>query len=157
MRPLHPTPALAAATPPPRCPRPAPITRHAPIDARKLALARRFRRQPTPAESLAWQLLRGRRILGLKFRRQQLIRGFCVDLYCPSLRLVLELDGGVHADPAHAAYDAARSRILSALAIRVVRLPNHQVNERSLTELLAPYAGSPLSPARPGPTRARSR
>ena len=90
-------------------PRPPTVTRGVDIDRRKLALARRFRRQPTPAEAEAWQLLRDERILGLKFRRQQLVAGFIVDFYCASLRLVLELDGGAHDDPVQAEYDARRT------------------------------------------------
>ncbi len=78
------------------------VTRGAAIDQRKLDAARRFRQQSTPAEADAWLLLRDRKILGLKFRRQQIVAGFVVDFYCASLRLVLELDGGVHDDPAQA-------------------------------------------------------
>ena len=85
-------------------------------------------------------LLRDRRILGLKFRRQQLVAGFIVDFYCASLRLVLELDGGVHDDPAQAQGDALRTRALSKRAIDVVRVRNDQVSEPSLRQRLAPYA-----------------
>jgi very-short-patch-repair endonuclease len=117
-----------------------PVVRRAAIDARKLALARSFRRHPTPAETTAWELLRGRRMLGLKFRRQQIVAGFIVDFYCDSLRLVVELDGGTHDDPAHAERDAQRTHILSTQAITVVRLPNDKVSEPFLRALLAPYA-----------------
>jgi very-short-patch-repair endonuclease len=116
------------------------VTRRAAIDARKLALARSFRRQPTPAEAAAWLLLRGRKILGLKFRRQQVVAGFIVDFYCASLRLVVELDGGAHDDPAKAECDALRTRALSKLAIDVVRVRNDQVSEHALRERLAPYS-----------------
>jgi very-short-patch-repair endonuclease len=124
-------------------PRPPTVTRGVDIDRRKLALARRFRRQPTPAEAEAWQLLRGERILGLKFRRQQLVAGFIVDFYCASLRLVLELDGGAHDDPVQAEHDALRTQALSRLAIDVVRLQNDQVSEHGLRELLATYSEPP--------------
>jgi len=120
--------------------RPASIIAHADIDARKLALARTFRRAPTAAEAAAWQILRNRGLFGLKFRRQQVIAGFIVDFYCPSARLALELDGGVHADPAQRAYDDARRQALASRAVRVVRLDNHDVHEQGLRDLLAPYA-----------------
>jgi very-short-patch-repair endonuclease len=123
------------------------VIQQAAIDARKLALARRYRRQPTPAEAAAWLLLRGRKILGLKFRRQQVIAGFVVDFYCASLRLVIELDGGIHDDPVRAEYDLLRTQILSTLAIDVLRIRNDQICERALRELLAPYS-EPPSPAR---------
>jgi very-short-patch-repair endonuclease len=115
------------------------VVRRAPIDARKLALARRFRRAPTPAEATAWGLLRNRGLLGLKFRRQQVIEGFVVDFYCASLRLVLELDGGVHQDPAQREYDAIRSEVMEGLGMRVLRIANEHVDERSLRQQLGPY------------------
>lgn len=124
----------------PPVPRPPTVAQGAAIDARKLALARSFRRQPTPAEAAAWRLLRGRAILGLKFRRQQVVAGFIVDFYCPSLRLVLELDGGVHDDPVQAERDAHRTHALSRRALDVVRIRNDQVSEHRLRELLAPYS-----------------
>jgi very-short-patch-repair endonuclease len=136
----------------PRCPatpapRPPPLVQCAAIDARKLTLARRFRGKPTPTEAAAWLLLRGRRTLGLKFRRQHVIAGFIVDFYCASLRLALELDGGIHDDPRQAEYDVLRTQILSTLAIDVLRLRGDQINERALRELLAPYS-EPPSPVR---------
>jgi very-short-patch-repair endonuclease len=76
----------------------------------------------------------------LKFRRQQILGGFVVDFYCAGLRLAIELDGGVHADPKQREYDAIRSAILSNLAIRIVRVANDHVDEPFLRELLAPYA-----------------
>lgn len=124
----------------PQVPPPPPVTQSAAVDARKLALARSFRRQPTPAEAAAWRLLRGRRVLGLKFRRQQVVAGFIVDFYCPSLRLVLDLDGGVHDDPTQAERDARRTRALLKRAIDVVRVRNDQVSEHFLRELLAQYS-----------------
>ncbi len=79
-------------------------------------------------------------MLGLKFRRQQIVAGFIVDFYCASLRLVVELDGGTHDDPAHAERDALRTQALAMRAITVVRLPNDKVCEPFLRELLAPHA-----------------
>ena len=82
----------------------------------KIALARGNRHDPTPAEAAAWALLRNRRCLGLKFRRQHVIRGFIVDFYCAEFHLVLEVDGGVHGDRAQAEFDEARSRALASVA-----------------------------------------
>jgi len=58
--------------------------------------ARRSRREPTVAEAAVWKLLRGRRLGELKFRRQMPIGPYLADFCCPSLRLIIELDGGVH-------------------------------------------------------------
>ncbi len=111
----------------------------------KIALARGNRHDPTPAEAAAWALLRNRRCLGLKFRRQHVIRGFIVDFYCAEFHLVLEVDGGVHGDRAQAEFDEARSRALAHAGLRVVRIANEQVSEAALVALLEPYM--PLSPS----------
>jgi very-short-patch-repair endonuclease len=124
------------------------IVRHAAIDSGKLLLAKSLRRRPTVAEALAWKLLRGRALFGLKFRRQQIIAGFVVDFYCAAARLVLELDGGVHDDPAQREYDEARTEALVSRAVRVVRIANEDVDEQALRALLAPFA-------RPDTTRSR--
>ena len=84
-----------------------------------------------------WRLLRNRRMLGLKFKRQKVIAGLIVDFYCAELRLVLELDGSVHDDGDRVAYDAARTAHLEARGLRVVRLRNDAVSERTLRELLS--------------------
>ena len=120
--------------------RPPSIIRYAAIDSSKLQLAKSFRGRPTPAEAAAWEILRGRAILGLKFRRQQIIAGFIVDFYCASARLVLELDGGVHEDPVQRAHDRVRGEVLARHAVRVLRIPNRDVQEAVLRDLLAPYA-----------------
>jgi very-short-patch-repair endonuclease len=60
--------------------------------------ARELRTRQTPAESILWDALRGRRLAGLKFRRQHPIGTFVVDFCCPDRRLAIELDGPVHAE-----------------------------------------------------------
>jgi very-short-patch-repair endonuclease len=142
---MNPARSDASCCPAAATPNAPPVTQRVALDAGKLELARRFRREPTPTEAAAWLLLRGRRILGLKFRRQQLIAGFIVDFYCASLRLVLELDGPIHHDPVQAEYDAIRTPILSTLAIDVVRLRNDQLSEPALRELLRALLRAPLS------------
>ena len=120
--------------------RPPRVIRHADTDANKLRLARRFRQAPTTAEAAAWQILRDRAIFGLKFRRQQPVAGFAVDFYCPSQRLVLELDGDVHDEPDRRERDRLRTEALRQLSIRVLRVPNHDVHEQALRDLLEPFA-----------------
>ena len=110
-----------------------------PVHPWKLALARRFRAQPTRAEATAWALLRDRRMLGLKFRRQRVIAGYVVDFYCAALGLALELDGGVHYHRAQAVYDMRRDQILSAHGVDVLRVPNAQANQSALQAILQSY------------------
>ena len=62
---------------------------------------------------------------GLKFRRQHPVGRFIVDFYCPDARLVVEIDGGVHADQVD--YDAARAEALVERGYRVVRFSNEDV------------------------------
>ena len=120
--------------------RPRSLIRRADTDSAKLLLAKSFRRRPTAAEETAWQILRGRSLFGLKFRRQQILAGFIVDFYCASARLAVELDGDVHHDHAQREYDDVRARILERLAVRVLRVANEDVHEQALRDLLAPYA-----------------
>ena len=106
-----------------------------------------MRRSPAAAEAAAWALLRNRRCLGLKFRRQHVIRGFITDFYCPEVRLVVEIDGGIHdSSRAHAEYDEARSRALTQIGIDVVRIRNEDVSAARLVTLLEPYLRRSPSP-----------
>jgi very-short-patch-repair endonuclease len=109
-----------------------PVVRHAKVRDDKAALARHLRRHATDAEARAWDILRGRKLFGLKFRRQQAVAGFVVDFYCAELRLALEIDGAVHDEPARAACDAGRDEILRTWGIEVVRVPNAKVDESAL-------------------------
>jgi very-short-patch-repair endonuclease len=87
-------------------------------------LAREARRHPTPAEERLWQALR-RKSLGTRFRRQHSIGQFRVDLYCPRVRLAIEIDGSSHDDKGD--YDAERTVHLEGRNIRVLRFTNSQV------------------------------
>ncbi len=95
------------------------------VTGAKLERARELRRCMTPEECLVWEHLRGHRLDGLHFRRQQVIDGFIVDFYCHALGLIVELDGGVH--QRQASYDAERDRILARRGLRVLRIPNQHV------------------------------
>ena len=61
-----------------------------------LELARELRKRQTSAETLLWQLLRDRRLLGFKFRRQHQFGDYVADFYCHEAKLVIECDGRVH-------------------------------------------------------------
>lgn len=89
--------------------------------------ARGLRQAGTPAEDALWQALRGRKLDGLKFRRQQPVAGFVVDFFCEAKDLAIELDGDVHNDPGAAAADQERQSILEAHGLRFLRFKNHEV------------------------------
>jgi very-short-patch-repair endonuclease len=95
--------------------------------------ARKLRKSDTPAEERAWWLLRNRRLLGFKFRRQHSLGKFIVDFYCFEARLAVGLDGSVHAQPSQARKDAAKDAHLRRLGVRVLRLPNGMVLQEPQT------------------------
>ena len=89
------------------------------------SLARTLRNNQTDAEALLWRSLRDRRINGIKFRRQVPLAGFIVDFASFEKSLVIELDGGQHADTE--AKDAARDERLRAMGFTVLRFWNNEV------------------------------
>ena len=91
--------------------------------------ARQLRKESTPAEEALWELLRDRKLQGLKFRRQVPIGDYVADFYCHELRLVVELDGEVHEGDRQKAHDINRDRNLLALGYRVMRFTNQEVLE----------------------------
>ena len=103
--------------------------------AKIVQTAREQRRQATPAEKKLWEALRGRRLAGLKFRRQHPYGQFILDAFCVEHQLEVEVDGDIHADPAQAARDAERTKFLEERSIRVLRFSNEEV-ENNLDEVL---------------------
>ena len=91
----------------------------------KTTRARGLRRDHTDAERRFWSLVRNRQLAGFKFRRQTPIDRYFADFACAEARLVVELDGGQHAD--QSTYDDERTRVIEACGWRVVRFWNHQV------------------------------
>ena len=91
--------------------------------------ARRFRKNPTAAERIVWNALRGRKLGGWKFRRQHPIQQFVLDFYCREKRIAIEIDGSVHYRTETAEYDAERTAFLSRYGIRILRFPNDRVME----------------------------
>jgi len=114
------------------------------ITPEKLALAKRFRKEPTDAEAKAWALLRNRQIHNLKFRRQQPILGFIVDFYCAEHGIILELDGPIH--DSQQDYDQARTEILQSTGMWVLRLRNEDVTPEHLSALLQAFGPHPPQP-----------
>ncbi len=104
--------------------------------AQKVIIARKLRRTATPPERHAWRLLRNRGVLGLKFRRQHIVRGFIVDFLCAREPLVLELEGAGHDEPVRRVYDLARAEVLEAAGYRVIRVRNRDVTREYLETLL---------------------
>ena len=89
--------------------------------------ARRMRHEPTEAERNLWLLLRNRRLVAYKFRRQVPVDHYIADFLCYSARLIVELDGSQHAE---STTDATRDAYLHAQSFRLLRIWNNDVLAR---------------------------
>ncbi len=88
------------------------------------------------AEVLLWSKLKGKQLLGYKFRRQYSIDRFIVDFYCPALKLAIEIDGDTHT---REVYDRKRQEFIESFGIQFLRFTNTQVYENleGVVELIA--------------------
>ncbi|MFC6923145.1 endonuclease domain-containing protein [Microbulbifer taiwanensis] len=91
----------------------------------QLERARKLRTNATEAEQRLWYFLRAKRLMGLKFKRQKPIGRYIVDFVCLQPKLIIELDGGQHAEQVH--YDRQRDTWLQSQGFRTLRFWNNQV------------------------------
>ena len=96
--------------------------------SRLTPVARRLRREQTSTEDAVWRLLRGRRLAGLKFRRQVPIAGFVADFACLEIGLTIEIDGVQHANDVDA--DRRRRDSIESAGYLEIRFTNAEVMER---------------------------
>ncbi|MFZ2978170.1 MAG: endonuclease domain-containing protein [Candidatus Magasanikiibacteriota bacterium] len=81
----------------------------------------------TKAEILLWQKIKNKQ-LGVKFRRQYNIGYWIVDFYCHELKLIIELDGGIHFESEEKmAHDKKRQAILEKQGYIVIRYTNYKI------------------------------
>ena len=120
---------------------------------------RHLRKNPTDAERLLWQKLRFWQVDGLKFRRQQPLGRYIVDFVCLEKRLVVEVDGGQHAENTN--YDRERNAWLHDQEFVVLRFWNHEVLKKIdevMNVIIEKLRSTPyLSPSPQGGRRKRSR
>ncbi len=88
-----------------------------------------LRNNGTPAEAFLWKHLSNRQLEGRKFRRQHSIGSYIVDFYCPSERLIVELDGEIHMNATAEEKDRKRTEYLENLDYKVIRFENKMVFE----------------------------
>ena len=110
--------------------------------------AKELRKNETKAERLLWWALRNKQ-LGVKFRRQHPLYKFIADFYCHPLRLVIEVDGGVHNSEEAKEYDENRTYIINEFEIEVVRFSKDEVinNINQVLEQIKQIINKPLNPA----------
>ena len=108
-----------------------------------------MRREPTEAEAKLWSMLRGQRLYGLKFKRQEQLGNYIVDFVCFEARLIVEADGGQHAESAR---DVVRDAWLTEQGFRVLRFWNSDIlgNADGVARLIMEAAQTPLP--NPSPT-----
>ena len=111
--------------------------------------ARELRKRQTPAEDIAWELLRDRRFVGLKFRRQHQVNHYIADFFCAEHKLDIELDGEVHKSPEVEKKDATRDKMLRSLGFKVLRFQNQLVLDQP-DEFLRQIAAALELPSPPG-------
>ena len=98
------------------------------VPPRHRTFARAMRADATKAENLLWQALRGRRLEGLKFKRQAPLDGYILDFVCFEAKLIVEVDGGQHSESVR---DVVRDRHFEAKGFRTLRVWNDEV-ERNI-------------------------
>jgi very-short-patch-repair endonuclease len=89
--------------------------------------ARDLRQNQTDVEKKLWQQLNNRQLQGFKFRRQYDLHPYIADFACVEKNLIVELDGGQHADAQE--YDNERTKYFESKGFRVLRFWNNEVNE----------------------------
>ncbi|WNO54697.1 endonuclease domain-containing protein [Stakelama saccharophila] len=102
------------------------LTKRQLLPARTVARSRELRRNATDAEKMLWRLLR-ETVPGAKFRRQVPLGPYFADFCSHAARLVIEVDGGQHAEAV--AQDAARTRFIEGEGYRVIRFWNSDVQD----------------------------
>jgi very-short-patch-repair endonuclease len=90
-------------------------------------LAKELRKNETAAEKVLWSKINRNQIIGLQFRRQHPINMFIADFFCAKIKLVIEIDGGIHEIPEVKIHDAGRSDFLNDHGIAVLRFTNEQI------------------------------
>ena len=91
-------------------------------------LKRRILRTEMPrAERILWSKLRRRQMMGYKFRRQFSVENYVIDLYCPKLKLAIEVDGDSHFIGDTPEYDAERQIDIENYGIVFLRFQNEEV------------------------------
>jgi len=115
-----------------------------------LPLAKRMRREPTEAETKLWSMLRGQRLAGMKFKRQEQVGDYIVDFVCFGSRLIVEADGGQHSENDK---DAVRDAWLTEQGFRVLRFWNNDIvsNPEGVARVILDGAQPPLP--NPSPPR----
>ncbi|MCL4511370.1 MAG: endonuclease domain-containing protein [Bacteroidetes bacterium] len=86
-----------------------------------------LRKNMPEAEVILWSRLKGKQIVGMKFRRQYSVGPFVLDFYCAEKKLAIEVDGPSHFEDGAQEHDAERQRWIEQFGIRFLRFTNTDV------------------------------
>ncbi len=109
-----------------------------------LKFAKELRTNATDAEQKLWSIVRGNKLNGLHFKRQQPIGKYIVDFVCFSQKVIIELDGGGHNEETQINSDNERTKYLNSQGFKVIRVWNNDVLTN--TEGTIEYILSSLAP-----------
>jgi very-short-patch-repair endonuclease len=121
-------------------------------DEKALTNAKALRTHQTDAEQRLWYHLRAHRFMDLKFKRQKPLGRYIADFVCLELRLIIEIDGGQHAEQME--YDQRRDTWLRSQGYTVLRFWNNEVMQQLESVLEQIRLTVTLSPD-PSPTSGR--
>ena len=110
--------------------------------------AKELRKNMTKEERHLWyDFLRG---YPVRFTRQKVLGKYIADFYCAQAKLVIELDGSQHYGESELIRDKARTEFLAGYDIRVIRIPNNEINRnfRAVCEYIDREVKQPLSQLR---------
>lgn len=112
-----------------------------------IARARKLRRSLTLPEVILWLAIRGRKLGGIRFRRQHPIGPYVLDFYCQAARLAIEVDGVSHEHPDRIRHDMRRTAWLNLRGITVFRIAARDVlgNLEGVLVSLKGRAGCPAA------------
>ena len=89
-------------------------------------LAKQLRKDMTKEERHLWYDFL--RTYPVRFLRQKVLGKYIVDFYCAEAKLVIELDGSQHFEDMNIAKDKERTNFLESYGLKVIRIPNNEVN-----------------------------
>ncbi|MBN8647718.1 MAG: endonuclease domain-containing protein [Caulobacterales bacterium] len=89
--------------------------------------AKDLRKNLTKAEAIIWNYLKGKKIEGVKFRRQFPIGIYIVDFAAVEIKLIIEIDGATHSSDDRVKYDNARTQFLTSQGWKVIRVWNNDI------------------------------
>ena len=98
-----------------------------PFNIKLKTLARQLRKNMTEAESFLWQRIRRKQLKDRQFYRQKNIGNYIVDFYCPSAKVIVELDGGQHYTQERIRIDQVRDKYLESLDFTILRFSDREV------------------------------